>query len=80
MEKLVFITLYLDTRRTKANGRHPVKLRVFTPEPRKQKLYPTIYDFTEKEFQNVWLTTKPTKENREIKEKLQALEKMAIEK
>lgn len=80
MEKQVFITLYLDTRRTKANGKHPVKLRVFTPEPRIQKLYPTIYDFTEKEFQNVWITTKPTKENREIKEKLQALEKMAIEK
>jgi len=80
MEKQVFITLYLDTRRTKANGKYPVKLRVFTPEPRKQKLYPTIYDFTEKEFQNVWITTKPNKENREIKEKLQAIEKMAIDK
>lgn len=80
MEKQVFITLYLDTRRSKVNGKYPVKLRVFTPEPRKQKLYPTIYDFTEKEFQNVWITTKPTKENREIKEKLMALEKMAIEK
>ncbi len=42
------ISIYLDTRRAKSNGKYPVKLRVFTPNPRKQKLYPTIFDFTEK--------------------------------
>jgi integrase/recombinase XerD len=80
MEKQVFISLVLDKRYEKANKKYPVKLRVFTSEPRKQMLYPTIYDFTEKEFQNIWVTTKPTKENREIKEKLQALEKMTMTK
>lgn len=80
MERKVFITLYLDTRRTKSNGKHPVKLRVFTKEPRKQKLYNTEFNFTEKEFQNVWVTTKPTSENRKIKDKLLDLENMALEK
>ncbi len=80
MEKQVFISIYLDTRRTKANGTYPVKLRVFTPEPRMQKLYPTIFDFTEKEFQNIWITTKPKPEFREIREELQSLEKMAYKK
>ncbi len=80
MEKQVFISIYLDTRRTKANGKYPVKLRVFTPEPRMQKLYPTIFDFTEKEFQNIWITTKPKREFRDIREELQSLEKLAYEK
>jgi integrase/recombinase XerD len=80
MEKQVFISLVLDKRYEKANKKYPLKLRVFTPEPRRQKLYPTIYDFTEKEFQNIWLTSKPTKEHRSIREKLQALEKMALDK
>lgn len=80
MEKQVFISIYLDTRRTKANGKYPVKLRVFTPEPRKQKLYPTKFDFTEKEFQNIWITTKPKSEFREIREELQSFEKMAYKK
>lgn len=80
MEKQVFISLVLDKRYEKANKKFPVKLRAFTPEPRKQKLYPTIYDFTEKEFKIIWSTTRTTKENMEIREKLQALEKMALEK
>ncbi len=80
MERQYFITLWLDTRRAKANGKHPVKLRVFTPKPRKQKLYNTAFDFTKKEFQNIWETTKPTPENRKIKEKLLDLEKMAYQK
>jgi len=80
MEKQVFISLVLDKRHEKANKKFPVKLRVFTPKPRKQKLYPTIYDFTEKEFKVIWSTTRTTKENMGIREKLQALEKMALEK
>lgn len=80
MERQVFISLYLDTRRTKSNEKHPVKLRVFTKKPRKQKLYNTEFNFTKKEFQNVWVTTKPTSKNRKIKEKLLDLENMALEK
>jgi site-specific recombinase XerD len=33
------ISIVLDTRRVLANGKYPVKLRVFTPNPRTQKLY-----------------------------------------
>lgn len=80
MERQVFITLYLDTRRIKSNGKHPVKLRVFTKEPRIQKLYSTSFEFTEKEFQNIWITSKPKPEVREIREKLMELEKMAFDK
>lgn len=80
MDRQVFITLYLDTRRTKSNGKHPVKLRVFTKEPRIQKLYPTTFEFTVKEFQNTWKTSKPKSEILDIREKLQEVVKMAFDK
>ncbi|MBK8243287.1 MAG: site-specific integrase [Saprospiraceae bacterium] len=80
MAKQIYISIYLDTRRTKANGKYPVKLRVFNQEPRKQMLYPTIFDFTKKEFQNIWITTKPSRENITIREELQSLVTMAYEK
>lgn len=80
MERQVFISLYLDTRRSKSNGKYPVKLRVFTKEPRIQKLYPTLFEFTEKEFQSIWITTKPKPEVRNNRQKLKDLEQMAFDK
>lgn len=68
------ISIYLDTRRAKASGKFPVKLRVFTPAPRKQKLYPTIFEFTEKEFDSIWNTTKPRSEYKDLRKKIQAIE------
>lgn len=68
------ISIYLDTRRAKASGSFPVKLRVYTPQPRKQKLYPTIFEFTEKEFDSIWNTSKPRKEFQERRKQLQAIE------
>lgn len=62
MEKEYFISVYLDTRRKLKNYKYPVKLRVFTKYPRKQKLYPTKFEFTENEFKSVWLTQKPRNE------------------
>ena len=79
MEKEVFISLYLDTRRAKSNNQYPVKVRVFTNSPRIQKLYPTKFDFTEKEFESIWETTKPRKEHQETRRELQAVENLAIE-
>ena len=78
MEKEVFISLYLDTRRAKSNNQYPVKVRVFTPSPRKQMLYPTKFDFTEKEFESIWKTTKPRKEYQDTRRELQAVETLAI--
>jgi integrase/recombinase XerD len=71
------ISIVLDKRRAKKNGSFPVKLRVFTPQPRKQKLYSTKFEFTEKEFESIWLTTKPRREYKETRLQLQALETKA---
>lgn len=73
------ISICLDKRRKKVNGKFPVRLRVFTPNPRKQKLYPTTFDFTEKEFTSIWETSKPRKEYKEIRYELQAVERKALE-
>lgn len=79
MKQEVFISLYLDTRRAKANGRYPVKLRVYTPSPRKQKMYPTVFELTDKEFASVWETTKPRKEHKELRRQMQAVEEKATQ-
>ncbi len=44
---------------------------------REQKLYPLNYEFSEKEFEDIWLNNKPLKENREIRLKLQFIENNA---
>jgi len=80
MEIQYFISLVLDKRRIKGNGKFPVKLRMFTPTPRTQKLYPTIFEFTEKEFKSIWETTKPREEHKEIRRQLQLIENNAIDK
>lgn len=78
MDKNLFISIVLDTRRAKANGLYPVKLRVFTNAPRQQKLYPTKFEFSEKEFESIWNTTKPRKEAKEKQIEIQLVEREAI--
>lgn len=73
------ISITLDKRRAKANQKYPLRLRVFTPSPRKQMLYPTVFDFTEKEYESIWKTTKPRKEFKETRLKIQAIENKAID-
>jgi site-specific recombinase XerD len=72
-----FISITLDKRREKKNGKYPVKLRVFTPQPRKQKLYPTKFEFTEEEFKSIWLTKKPKNEDKPNRTRLRAIEEKA---
>lgn len=79
MNEQYFISIVLDKRNQKKNGTYPVKLRVFTPTPRKQKLYSTVFEFTEKDFKSIWATVKPRKEFKPYRQKLQALETKAIE-
>lgn len=76
MEK-VFVSITLDKRRLKKNGKFPVKLQVFQPQPRKQKLYSTVFDMTEKEFQSTWETRRPREEFRQTRKKLEAIETKA---
>lgn len=79
MNKNLFISIYLDTRRAKANGKYPVKLRVFTASPRVQKLYPTVFELTKKEFESIWETAKPRNEWKQIRQELIAVESKANE-
>jgi integrase/recombinase XerD len=78
MEKEVYISLYLDTRRVKINNLYPVKIRVFTSSPRKQKLYPTKFEYNKKDFESIWETAKPRNEVKDIRRELQAVENLAI--
>lgn len=71
------ISLYFDTRRAKKNGKYPLKLRVFCLEPKIQKLYATVFEFTKEEYSNIFESTKPRNENKTIKLKAQALENKA---
>lgn len=77
MDAKPYISLFLDTRRAKKNGKFPVKLRVYTSSPRIQKLYPTIFEFSQKEFESIYLTTKPREEHKETRRKLRAVENKA---
>lgn len=67
------ITITLDKRRKKANGKYPVRLRVFTSKPRKQKLYATEFDMTPDEFHSTWETIKPRTKYQPLRDKLEAL-------
>ena len=73
-----YISIYLDKRRAKKNGKFPVKLRVFTTEPRKQVLYPTKFEYTDSEFHSIWETTKPRKEHQTTRFILRTLEAKAV--
>ncbi len=75
MEKSLSISIYLDTRRARKDGKYPVRLRVFTKSPRKQKLYTTSYAYTEEEFNDIWIKKKK-KYNKE-RLRLMALETQA---
>jgi site-specific recombinase XerD len=77
MDQTYSISIYLDTRRAKSSGKFPVKLRVYTSTPRVQKMYPTIFEFSEKEFDSIWNTRKPRTEYKSIRKKIQAVETKA---
>jgi len=53
MNNNVSITLSLDKRRKKLNGKFPLRICVFERYPRKQKYFPTKYEFTENEFAEI---------------------------
>ena len=74
MEKEYFISMFLDARRAKANNKYPVKLRIFTPNPRKQMLYSTKFEFSKNEFKSIWQTLKPREEHKEDRNKMMAVE------
>ena len=72
-KKNAHISIYLDTRKAKANNKFPLKLRVFTSAPRKQKMYSTIFEFEEKVFDKVWNSEKPRGEYKELRKQITKL-------
>jgi site-specific recombinase XerD len=48
------VTLYLDKRREKQNGKFPLKLSIYSQQLNKKKLFRTKYEFTESEFSAVY--------------------------
>ena len=82
MEKNYFISIYLDTRRKikGSDNKYPVKLRLFTKNPRKQKLYSTEFQLTKDEYKAAWLIKNPRKkEYKLLRNKLLAFEAYANE-
>ncbi len=77
--KTAKVTLYLDKRREKQGGKYPVKIRVWDAISCKSKLFPTGIDLTEREFEAVWLTTKPRKENQPLRDQLEAMRLKAVD-
>jgi len=78
----ISISIFLDKRYKKINDTFPVKLRVYQhlmPYEGKQKLYSTLFDLTEADFNSIWNTVKPRNEHKEIRKKLQALQNQAEE-
>ena len=71
------ISVYLDKRRKKKTGKYPVKLRVYAKATDKIKLYSTVFNLKENEFSSVWNTTKPRKEYKDLRKKIQAVETRA---
>jgi site-specific recombinase XerD len=49
------ISIVLDKRRAKDNGKFPVKLRVFSKALKKDKRYSLDIDLTPKEFETIWI-------------------------
>lgn len=73
MTKGYFISICLDQRRLRSDNTYPVRLRVFTQSPRKQKLYVTDFNYTEEDFKNVWLTSPPKEKYKDRRLELDAL-------
>ncbi len=76
--KKVQVSIFLDIRRQKLSGQYPVKLRVYNPYSQTKKLYNTVFELTEKEYQSIWETRKPREEHKQTRRKLEALEAKAV--
>ncbi|MFN3761266.1 MAG: tyrosine-type recombinase/integrase [Algoriphagus aquaeductus] len=74
----ISVSITLDTRWKAKNKKAVVKLQVYQPEPKKQKLYQTPFRLTEEEFKAAWKDRKPKEEFKELRKKLEALEAKAV--
>jgi len=68
------VTLYLDTRRVKLNGKFPLKLSIYSQQLKKKILFPTDYEFTESEFLSAYNNSRVPTKYRELSNELKSLE------
>ena len=78
MENLASISIYLDSRRAKANGSYPVKLRVFTTQPRKQMLYSIPFEYSKEDFKKVWSNKRINKDLKNDNIRIDAIRQKAV--
>ncbi|MDO5981567.1 tyrosine-type recombinase/integrase [Flavivirga spongiicola] len=74
------ISIVLDERRIKENGKYPVKLRVYNKFTKKVKRYSLDIDLTTKEFETIWINPENKNlrgSNNEMRLKLQSIETRA---
>jgi site-specific recombinase XerD len=74
------ISILLDERRAKENGKFPVKLRVYNRFNKKVKLYSLNIDLSKEEFETIWVNSEGKNlrgNNNEMRLKLQAIETRA---
>ncbi|WP_215225010.1 tyrosine-type recombinase/integrase [Echinicola shivajiensis] len=67
------MTIYLDTRRTKADGFYPLKIKVYTPMPKRRKYYSVGMDMDEVTYEKVFLSVKPRKAEKQIRIQIESL-------
>jgi integrase/recombinase XerD len=71
------VSIFLDTRRKKANEKYPVKLRVYYNY--KTQYYPLKMELTKEAYQQTYVTQKPRSEYKENRIKIHAIESKANE-
>ncbi len=74
------ISIWLDRRRAKSNGKFPVKLRAYKKSNQKEKSYSINTSLSINEFETIWINPKDKNlrgKNKEIYLKLQAIEQRA---
>lgn len=70
MENDYIISITLDQRRLSKNNNYPVRLRVFMPHEKKQKLYSTNFKLTAQEFKSAWKNKKTPDDYKDIKNEM----------
>lgn len=74
----ISVSITLDTRWKAKNKKAVVKLQIYQPEPRIQKLYQTNFRLTVEEFKSAWKERRPRDEFKDLRRKLEAVESNAI--
>lgn len=54
LKSTIVPSLYFDKRKAKKNGKFPLRIQLFNSKTRKQKYFPTDYEFTAKEYGQIY--------------------------